>query len=198
MNMHRGRSAAALILCAIVPLGLIGVLRGSDLSERLPAPNPEPRRTLELLIDSIEQYHEETGAWPPDDIDVAALESSRRLSQRYGCASLVEAFDGDGYDDGPGAPYIGFHPEDFSPGDYDRIFRIDRPSGVHLLDPWGRPYRYRRNDGRSCPCGAGLHAVELETFDPRIHVMRPDEYDLWSPGPDGRDGTEDDLCNWKH
>ncbi len=42
-----------------------------------------------------------------------------------------------------------------------------------LSDPWGRPYRYRA---------------------PGIH--RPDEYDLWSTGPDGKDGTADDVGNW--
>lgn len=42
-----------------------------------------------------------------------------------------------------------------------------------LLDPWGRPYLYK------CP-----------------GVKRPYAYDLWSAGPDGKDGTEDDIGNW--
>ena len=42
-----------------------------------------------------------------------------------------------------------------------------------LSDPWGRPYRYQT---------------------PGIH--HPDEYDLWSTGPDGKDGTTDDVGNW--
>jgi hypothetical protein len=25
----------------------------------------------------------------------------------------------------------------------------------------------------------------------------PQKYDLWSLGPDGTDGTVDDICNWK-
>ena len=41
-------------------------------------------------------------------------------------------------------------------------------------DPWGRKYRYL------CP---GLH--------------NQDSYDLWSCGPDGRDGTADDVTNWE-
>ncbi len=40
-------------------------------------------------------------------------------------------------------------------------------------DPWGRPYRYR------CP---GLH--------------NEGTYDVWSVGPDGQEGSADDVTNW--
>lgn len=40
-------------------------------------------------------------------------------------------------------------------------------------DPWGNPYKYQ------CP---GRH--------------NRNGYDLWSVGPDGMDGTEDDIANW--
>ncbi|NLT67707.1 MAG: type II secretion system major pseudopilin GspG [Acidobacteria bacterium] len=39
-------------------------------------------------------------------------------------------------------------------------------------DPWDEPYKYR------CP---GLHG----------------DFDLFSTGPDGADGGDDDICNWK-
>lgn len=42
-----------------------------------------------------------------------------------------------------------------------------------LMDPWNHPYHYK------CP-----------------GVKRPYAYDLWSAGPDGKDGTEDDIGNW--
>jgi len=42
-----------------------------------------------------------------------------------------------------------------------------------LNDPWNRMYQYRY---------PGEHP--------------PQEYDLWSLGPDGVDGTEDDITNW--
>ncbi len=41
------------------------------------------------------------------------------------------------------------------------------------LDPWDNPYQYRIPGQR-----------------------RTDSYDLWSYGPDGKDGTEDDIGNW--
>jgi general secretion pathway protein G len=42
------------------------------------------------------------------------------------------------------------------------------------MDPWGRPYVYR---------SPGQHNKE--------------DYDLFSYGPDGADGNEDDVTNWK-
>jgi len=42
-----------------------------------------------------------------------------------------------------------------------------------LFDPWQNPYQYRF---------------------PGIH--NPDGYDVWSRGPDGQDGTADDIGNW--
>ncbi len=41
------------------------------------------------------------------------------------------------------------------------------------LDPWDRPYKYLVPGQRN-----------------------PTSYDLWSSGPDGVDGTEDDIGNW--
>lgn len=41
------------------------------------------------------------------------------------------------------------------------------------LDPWRNPYRYE---------SPGRH--------------NPETYDLWSAGPDGIDGTADDVGNW--
>lgn len=41
------------------------------------------------------------------------------------------------------------------------------------LDPWNRPYYYQA-PGR----------------------YNPSSYDVWSTGPDGIDGTEDDIGNW--
>jgi len=42
-----------------------------------------------------------------------------------------------------------------------------------LVDPWGHPYQYRL---------------------PGIH--KPDSFDVWSVGPDGVDGSQDDIGNW--
>ena len=43
----------------------------------------------------------------------------------------------------------------------------------NLTDPWGRPYQYRQ-PGK----------------------FNTDSYDIFSTGPDGQEGTEDDITNW--
>ncbi len=50
-----------------------------------------------------------------------------------------------------------------------RPFMKDMPK-----DPWGQEYKYRIPPTKS-----------------------KDDYDLWSLGPDGADGTDDDIGNWK-
>ncbi len=45
--------------------------------------------------------------------------------------------------------------------------------GFLPLDPWDNPYQYQQ-PGR----------------------FNPDKYDLWSFGPDGTNGTDDDVGNW--
>jgi len=47
---------------------------------------------------------------------------------------------------------------------------------VELVDPWGNPWRFRNQKG-----------------DPSQE--NPD-FDLWSLGPDGKNGTADDITNW--
>lgn len=42
------------------------------------------------------------------------------------------------------------------------------------VDPWQRPYFYESPGRRN-----------------------PTSYDLWSNGPDGQEGTEDDIANWE-
>ena len=45
--------------------------------------------------------------------------------------------------------------------------------GFPIIDPWGNPYQYRRPGKRN-----------------------PEEFDIFSMGKDGQEGTEDDIGNW--
>jgi general secretion pathway protein G len=55
----------------------------------------------------------------------------------------------------------------FESKDWNQPFLEGKP-----IDPWGRAYQYR--------CPGTRHA---------------EGFDLWSLGPDGKDGTEDDIMN---
>jgi general secretion pathway protein G len=52
-------------------------------------------------------------------------------------------------------------------------------------DPWGNPYQYE---------WPSTHGDQMGDTDEGSGREFPD---IWSFGPDGEDGTEDDICNWK-
>jgi len=76
---------------------------------------------------------------------------------------------------------------------------MQHPSGlIDLLDPprdpkarpkWLGPYLDRKRSQLIDPWGAPYQYV-VQGF------MNKDRYDVWSLGPDGHNGTEDDIGNW--
>ena len=63
-----------------------------------------------------------------------------------------------------------------APADLPNPAKWDGPyldTNVLPLDPWGNPYQY---------ASPGTH--------------NPDSFDVWSLGPDGVNGTADDIGNW--
>lgn len=63
-------------------------------------------------------------------------------------------------------------PADVDQAKWGRVFGTSFPGGIPL-DPWNQPYKF---------VAPGSH--------------NPAGYDIWSSGPDGVDGTEDDIGNW--
>jgi general secretion pathway protein G len=63
-------------------------------------------------------------------------------------------------------------PPDVDQAKWQRIIGPSFPSGLPK-DPWGHDYKF---------AAPGTHNAS--------------GYDIWSSGPDGADGTEDDVGNW--
>lgn len=64
-------------------------------------------------------------------------------------------------------PTVGRTPKHYSSGGYLRQRTIPK-------DPWDNPYNYKEPGDKN-----------------------PDSYDIWSNGPDGQEGTDDDITNWE-
>lgn len=64
-------------------------------------------------------------------------------------------------------------PPDVDQAKWSRVIAPMFPGGIPL-DPWQREYKFAQ---------PGTH--------------NPMGYDIWSSGPDGVDGTEDDIGNWE-
>jgi general secretion pathway protein G len=65
---------------------------------------------------------------------------------------------------------------------------ISAPSDAKLADRWSGPYL--KDEG-----------ALLDPWDNEIKFIAPGKhnttsYDVWSVGPDGQDGTDDDIGNW--
>jgi len=77
-----------------------------------------------------------------------------------------------------------FHTRQY-PSDLQEL--VTKPSDAKLADRWGGPY---------------LDKVSTDPWDndyrfaaPGKH--NPDTFDIWSVGPDGQDGSADDIGNWE-
>jgi general secretion pathway protein G len=64
----------------------------------------------------------------------------------------------------------------------------EKPTTVEAKD-WAGPYLSRRGVPEDAWGNTFRYAV------PGKH--NPQSFDVWSPGPDGRDGTADDIGNWR-
>lgn len=79
-----------------------------------------------------------------------------------------------------------FHTRNF-PDDLNGL--ITKPSDESIASRWAGPY-------------LDTNKVPLDPWDHEYRFVAPgkrnaDSFDVWSVGPDGQDGTDDDLGNWE-
>ncbi len=134
------------------------------------------RTQLKLMESQLQAYERDVGSFPAGE-DLKGLILYQVL---YGDGVGPDGIPGNA-DDGAldGKPDEGatIYIPDFDP-ETDSLGMIDTVNGEapeELLDPFGFTWRYRRGDEAAA---------------------RNPDFDLWSPGPDGEDDTEDDIVNW--
>jgi general secretion pathway protein G len=64
---------------------------------------------------------------------------------------------------------------------------FERPSDATEAEKWGKPYLTEK-------VAPDPWGNEYQYANPGKH--NPDEFDVWSNGPDGQSGTDDDIGNW--
>jgi general secretion pathway protein G len=67
---------------------------------------------------------------------------------------------------------------------------VDKPDDEKEAKKWAGPYIKNAEDLRD--------AWQNELIYECPGSVNTDSYDLSSPGPDGNQGTDDDITNWKH
>jgi len=67
------------------------------------------------------------------------------------------------------------------------LVRNEEGTYAELFDPWGSPYHVLFN-----------YDYDDELRDPFTgKIIKNQKVLIWSPGPDGKSGTADDICSWK-
>ena len=125
---------------------------------------------LNFLVVKLEEYAAANGGPPNGRVPPGSLLYVALTGDGVGADGVANTADDtkpDGKVDEDGTDYLGELIRQFLSVDEEGI-----PNG--LLDPFGNPWNYRVGDA--------------ETQNP--------DYDLWSSGPDGESGTEDDITNW--
>ena len=227
------RDQAFTIIEILIVIGVIGILAGLLMpalaGARKRAKVSVCHSIIRELQTAIQQYNTDTGRYPLDAVDSAGAKPANTVlppSALWGsfpysgpaigngfCWTLVESFEGDGYEDGPTAPYFEFKPDNFYPEQATTTLMdpLATPTAKdpEFLDPWGEPYRYRQNFSLGYKPDAGNPSYFIRGYNgiaykgPWFHICNRLTYDLWSPGPDGKDydssviGLEnDDVTNW--
>jgi general secretion pathway protein G len=79
----------------------------------------------------------------------------------------------------------------FNTNEYPKELKylVEKPSETEIAEKWTGPY---------LEDASGLKDPWNHDFGYNPEGRHNEgKFDLWSYGPDGKDGTEDDICNWK-
>jgi len=134
------------------------------------------KNQLNMLTMAVERYYNDHQAYPKLDGKLSLESSSQALY-----AALYGDEDGDGNTDEGKSVYL----SELDPkgSGAKTKFVVKEGNGFIVMDPWGKPFRYR------------LGYDQLEQGDENAGE-NPD-FDVWSAGKDGQDGTSDDVANFK-
>ncbi|MEO0415353.1 MAG: hypothetical protein AAF226_10420 [Verrucomicrobiota bacterium] len=161
------------ILCCVLFAGASGAIRGPKYGQEL--------STLHNVKTAIAAYFTEYRKFPVVGEDERVLTEPMLMNQLVGSDS--------------GAPY--YSPRDFAffasssarkdaSGKWVRGIHVNEDGDAWLYDRWGNPYRVILDSD-----------LDNQIIDPFTGESLSLGVLCWSAGPDGKDGTKDDLRTWK-
>ena len=179
----RGFTLVELLTVVTIVVILSGMVVGVSSFVQRKAAVEKARVQMELFNLKINEYKADAGGYLPPTMeeDIEAKSGLIIYRMLYGDGIGADGIAGtadDGALDGePDEGAVVYIP-DLNPNTNNQNW-IDKKGSdvpVEIVDPWGNPWRFRNQKG-----------------DP--DQQNPD-FDLWSVGPDGKNGTEDDIRNW--
>ena len=179
----RGFTLVELLTVVTIIVILSGMVVGVSAFVQRRAAVDRAKTHLALFNLKITEYKNDAGGFlpPTSEEDVEARSGIIIYKMLYGDGIGADGIAGTA-DDGAldGRPDEGavVYLADLDPNNNNQNL-INKRGGevpVELVDPWGNPWQFRNQKG-----------------DP--NQENPD-FDLWSLGPDGKNGTADDIKNW--
>ena len=180
----RGLALAGMILgyLSVVALAIICLVIGLSSSVQKKSAIDRAQVQLEIFQLKITEYMNDVGSLPPiAEGDVEARSGIIIYRMLYGDGVGADGVAGtpdDGALDGRPDEGAVVYLADLDPNANNRnlIEKNGTDLPVEVVDPWGSAWRFRSEKG-----------------DPE---QRNSDFDLWSVGPDGENGTVDDITNW--
>ena len=181
-NDSRGFTLVELLTVVTIIVILSGMVIGVSSFVNRKAAVSKATTQLELFNTQITNYQIDAGYYPTTTEQDPEAKSGLIIYRMLYCDGVgPDGIVGTG-DDGAldGRPDEGLTPylPDMDPNTNPRnlIDKKGTPLPVSVVDPWGNAWRYRNQKGAN-------------------DQQNPD-FDLWSLGPDGKNGTADDIKNW--
>jgi type II secretory pathway pseudopilin PulG len=199
------RARGSTLLELLIVLGILALLTAVLLPRftraSIEAERQATRTRLESVALMIDKYEIDRGEYPPSRLSELGIEAPNGVNE--GVEALVAALESPAF----GGP----RPESDVLSDVDDDAAKDLPTILgtdrlfELADSWGNPcaYFHRRSYGE-------IQVYRLEDADGAVEEQqveavkdaktgtyrRPEGYQLFSAGPDGRFATEDDVAPW--
>ena len=179
---YRGLTLVELLTVVTIIVVLSGMVIGVSSFVSRKSAIDKAKVQMGLFNMSIESYKTDAGFLPATTEEDTEAESGLIIYRMLYCDGVGPDGIAGTADDGAldGRPDEGLTPylADLDPNTNPRslIDKRGTPLPVAVVDPWGNSWRFRNQRG-----------------DP--DQQNPD-FDLWSLGPDGKNGTADDIKNW--
>ena len=182
------------LLIAISVPALSAVRRRSEVKET--------QALMARLSLALEHYADEFGDYPPSRLEKLGQRGNGR---NEGSECMVRCLTSEA----KGGPFIELTDENYGNTDDDQLPSGANPTAsmlqtrylLEVLDRWGNPIAYTHNrdydSGATVQLLTGQASVAAGQSDVTGTYQALTKFQLWSAGPDGEAGTEDDVTSWE-
>jgi type II secretory pathway pseudopilin PulG len=182
------------VLVAISVPALSAVRRRSEVKET--------KALMARLSLALEHYADEFGDYPPSRLKKLG---ARGNGKNEGSECLVRCLT----TQEKGGPFIELQDAELGNSDEDQLPSGQDPTRstqktrdlLEVHDRWGNPIAYTHNrdydQGASVQLQTGVSPVQAAKSDVTGSYQALTKFQLWSAGPDGQAGTEDDVTSWE-